>query len=289
MCSLSECLYSKISASNAPRCGAERKRIVRQINSEVRQREIACNSARINKYRGENAELRRTERAATAVRERKRRADDPVFRNNERTATAAREKKRRVVNPEFRRNERAATAAREKKRRVVNPEFRRNERAATAAREKKRRVVNPEFRRNERAADAIRKTTRRAANSCKTVEQLINKFHDIVATCPVYVCSSCNQLLYKQAVQKAKSLCKLNGEKFRSVLLGKTSVDGIEWVCYTCNRYLRRGKMPPYAIANNLKFPEVPTHLPQLFTSELRMLSPRIAFIKFLKQQLVSN
>ena len=76
-CSLPECLYSQIPASNAPRCGAERKRIVPQINSEVRQREIACNYARVNKYRAENAEFRRTERAATAVRERKRRADDP--------------------------------------------------------------------------------------------------------------------------------------------------------------------------------------------------------------------
>ena len=101
-----------------------------------------------------------------------------------------------------------------------------------------------------------------------------------MATGPVYVCSSCDQLLYKQAVQNANSLCKLNGEKVRSVLLGKTSVDGIEWMCHTCNRYLRRGKMPPCAIANNLKFPEVPTHLPQLFTSEWRMLSPQIAFMK---------
>ena len=73
---------------------------------------------------------------------------------------------------------------------------------------------------------------------------MINKFHDIVATGPVNVCCSCDQLLYKQAVQNANSLCKLNGEKVRSV-------DGIEWVCYTCNQYLRRGKMPPCAIANN--------------------------------------
>ena len=53
-----------------------------------------------------------------------------------------------------------------------------------------------------------------------------------------------------------------------------------ECAIYTCNRYLRRGKMPPCAFANNLKFPEVPTHLHQLFTSKWRMLSPRIAFMK---------
>ena len=89
-----------------------------------------------------------------------------------------------------------------------------------------------------------------------------------MTTGPVYVCSSCDQLLYKQTVQNANSLRKLNGEKVRSVLLGKTSVDGIEWMCHTCNRYLRQCKMSPCAIANNLRFPEVPTHLPQLFTSE---------------------
>ena len=37
-CSLLECLYSKIPASNAPRCGAKRKRIVRQMNSEDNER-----------------------------------------------------------------------------------------------------------------------------------------------------------------------------------------------------------------------------------------------------------
>ena len=96
-CSLPECLYPKISASNASHCGAERKRIVRQINLEVRQREIACNSARVNKYRAEDAEFRRTERAATAVREKKRRVENPEFRRNERAATAQREREQHAV------------------------------------------------------------------------------------------------------------------------------------------------------------------------------------------------
>ena len=154
-CSLPECLYPKISASNASHCGAERKRIVRQIDSEVRHREIASNSARINKYRAENAEFRYTERAATAFREK-----SVVWKIQNSAAMNKQlrlsEKNRRVENPDFRRNERAADAVRKTTRRVENREFRHNERASTAVREKKCRVENLEFRRNERTATAER-------------------------------------------------------------------------------------------------------------------------------------
>ena len=129
-CSHPECLCSKIPNSTAPRCGAERKRIVWQINSAVRQRDIACNSARINKYRAENAEFRRNERAATDVREKKRRVKkiQNAGAMNEQLMLSERQcvvwkilnsvasdeqlrlsekKKRRVENPKFRRNEKA--------------------------------------------------------------------------------------------------------------------------------------------------------------------------------------
>ena len=151
------------------------------------------------------------------------------FRRNDRAADAVRKTTRRVENPEFRRSERAADAIRKTICRVENSEFRRNERAATAVREKSivRKTQNSDAM-NEQLQLRERELTRRAANSCKAVEQLIKQFHDIVATGSFYVCSSCYQLFYKQAVQSANSLCKLNGEKVRSILLGKTSVDGIE-------------------------------------------------------------
>ena len=32
------------------------------------------------------------------------------------------------------------------------------------------------------------------------------------------------------------------------------SVDNIEWICETCNNHLKKGRVPPCAIANGMKF-----------------------------------
>ncbi len=39
------------------------------------------------------------------------------------------------------------------------------------------------------------------------------------------------------------------------------SVDNVEWLCNTCSNHLRKGNVPPCAIANGMKFPEKPNFL----------------------------
>ena len=36
------------------------------------------------------------------------------------------------------------------------------------------------------------------------------------------------------------------------------SVDKKEWICRSCNEYLKKDKVPPCAITNGMKFPEKP-------------------------------
>ena len=38
----------------------------------------------------------------------------------------------------------------------------------------------------------------------------------------------------------------------------KVSVDKKEWICRSCNEYLKKNKVPPCAITNGMKFPEKP-------------------------------
>ena len=67
---------------------------------------------------------------------------------------------------------------------------------------------------------------------------------------PEYVCSCCNRLWYKHSVITAEKLRLSNpaGE----YLPTKTSVDGIEWICQSCDRHMKKEKIPPCAAKNGI-------------------------------------
>ena len=136
---------------------------------------------------------------------------------------------------------------------------------------------NEDVRRREADLTSIR---RNPGLQCNTLAELIVNFHKLVSNAPHFVCTSCDQLFYKHSVLKAHNLRLLDLPIFQTCLLGTISPDGIEYVCQTCNKYLRQNKLPPSSIANNLQFPPVPSHLPVLTLAEWRMLSPRIAFMQ---------
>ena len=73
----------------------------------------------------------------------------------------------------------------------------------------------------------------------------------------MYLCSCCDQLWYKHSVCLANCLRTANPDAFR-YLQNITSVENIEWICYTCNNHLKKGKVFPCAIANEMKFTEKP-------------------------------
>ena len=59
-----------------------------------------------------------------------------------------------------------------------------------------------------------------------------------------------------------------------------TSIDDRIWICVTCDRALKRGKMPRQAKANKLELDTVPPQLAALNDVEVRLLSLRIPFMK---------
>ena len=56
-------------------------------------------------------------------------------------------------------------------------------------------------------------------------------------------------------------------------------VDDIEWICQTCNNHLKKGRVPPCAIANGMQFAGKHSFF-DLNELECRLIAPRLAFQK---------
>ena len=119
------------------------------------------------------------------------------------------------------------------------------------------------------------------AKQKNNIEASILKFHKMIAQGPLYICTCCNQLWYKHGVVNANKLRESN-PNICEYLCNKTSVDNIEWVCKTCQKYLVKNKIPSCAVVNGMVFPPKPAFF-DLNELECRLLAPRIAFQKLMQ------
>ena len=110
-------------------------------------------------------------------------------------------------------------------------------------------------RNNEQNGQPLTKEINNEKTSCLNshipISQLIDKFHKSISTGPLYVCSCCEQLWYKHSVCSADRL-KFSNPDSTKYLQNIMSVDNIEWLCLTCNNYLKKDKIPPCVIAIKL-------------------------------------
>ena len=116
---------------------------------------------------------------------------------------------------------------------------------------------------------------------CMTLEETINELHCAVSKGPLYICTCCDQLWYKHSVCCAEKTRLTNPsmvKHFQNII----SVDNKEWLCQSCNRYLKKNKVPPCAITNGMKFPEKPDFF-DLNELECRLLAPRLALQKIMQ------
>ena len=116
-----------------------------------------------------------------------------------------------------------------------------------------------------------------------TITDEIRKFYACVSyRGQEYICSCCNQLWLQHNVITAEKLRLSIYSIAGKYLLSKTSVDGIEWMCQSCYRHLKKDKISPCAAKNGMSFPEKPDYF-DLNELECRMLAPRVAFQKLLQ------
>ena len=118
----------------------------------------------------------------------------------------------------------------------------REERLLTQRQYRKEKIANESADIDERPANQHQyQNEKNVCNSNITDE--IRKFHANVSRSPEYICSFCNQLWYKHSVITAEKLRHSNPTAGK-YLLTKTSVDGIEWICQSCSKHLKKDKIP---------------------------------------------
>ena len=111
------------------------------------------------------------------------------------------------------------------------------------------------------------------------LEQLVGKFHKLVDEGPTYVCICCDQLWYKHSVRGGETLRIVGNEAVLKCLPVGGHRSGKDWVCRTCHYHLKKNKIPPCAVKNNMNFPLKPECL-DLTELEWKLVSPRLVFQK---------
>jgi hypothetical protein len=154
-------------------------------------------------------------------------------------------------------------------------------------RKKRSAQTSEDKRKNRECRNEYRKKKRSAASADQnkhkehSLKKLISKFHDIVSNGPIYICTCCDQLWYKHSVFNAARIRQSN-PTIQKHLLGKRSVDNIEWLCRTCQDYLAKNKIPRCVAVNGMQFPSKPAFF-YLNELECRLLAPRLAFQKLMQ------
>ena len=88
-------------------------------------------------------------------------------------------------------------------------------------------------------------STKRFKKKTMTLAQLIADFHNSVSNGPVYICTCCCQLWYNHSVSLADKIRASNPNAVK-LLQNVTSANNAEWLCQTCMKYLKSGKVPPF-------------------------------------------
>ena len=167
-------------------------------------------------------------------------------------------------------------------------------RLETQEQTRKRRLMDKEAKYIGRSMETSEQTAKRrkveqirvqhSRHKADDLSEITRLFQEKVKLGPDFTCTVCHRMMYRQHVilfHKDK-YTKLTTAHYHIMLepFIYTSTDDRIWICVTCDRALKRGKMPRQAKANNLELDTVPPQLAGLNDVEVRLLSQRIPFMK---------
>jgi len=115
----------------------------------------------------------------------------------------------------------------------------------------------------------------------KTIRTILTKKIDEFKKCikngPFYICVICNRSLYKRSL---KIFCQIDytGISEEHFLSKVESFDGKEYIYTTCHSKLKKGKIPPQAVSNNLQIFSLPESICTLRRLEKVIIAKRILF-----------
>ena len=115
------------------------------------------------------------------------------------------------------------------------------------------------------------------------IERAGEKFKEMAKKIPDTVCTSCHHLLFKKSTKvfdrnkyRSDGVC---GRVLSDTYRYKDMETNEEYIFVTCDKDLKKGKMPVQAVANGLDLPEIPPELQGLTRLECRCISLRIPFM----------
>ena len=108
----------------------------------------------------------------------------------------------------------------------------------------------------------------------------VKKFRSEIEKGPYFICVVCNRCLYRKSVLMFVENKYINFDSFRYNKVD--SYDGCQYICQTCDRKLKRGKIPCQAVCNNLEIFQFPNGTPSLNKLEKVIIGKRILFAKII-------
>ena len=113
----------------------------------------------------------------------------------------------------------------------------------------------------------------------KTFSESINIFNNLTSQGPIYVCSVCQQVNFKDKVDIISNIKQNKNENLlNNCKTNYRSVNNIEYICKTCKQYIMKGIVPKLSLKNGCGFRDKPNEL-DLFNLEERFISPVMAFM----------
>ncbi|XP_030269575.1 uncharacterized protein LOC115579943 [Sparus aurata] len=128
------------------------------------------------------------------------------------------------------------------------------------------------------------------------MEAAIAAFRESIRHGPTYICTVCHRAQFPNQVKECKRQKYSKHAKVAAACLTGKYVHFCdsdcstpcavpqerlhEWICYTCDSYLIRGRIPPMAVINNLELAPIPPKLAVLNMLERQLIAKILPFAK---------
>ena len=147
---------------------------------------------------------------------------------------------------------------------------------------KLKRYLSEQYHKNAHVRQQKKERVRQRRRS---LNKSLQTFLQNVKKTPKFTCIVCSRILFKTQVKictRSKYLESKFSEIAKRCLIGEFVCDGKQWICFTCDKHLKSGRMPPQALANGLQLKPVPEELSSLNILERQLVALRIPFMKIL-------
>jgi hypothetical protein len=249
-----------------------RRSSARASNPEKTQADKTFNTSRRSDARAHNPEKNQADQIINTARRSDARATNPEKSQADQIINTARRSDARATNTEKSQADQIINTARRSCARANNPEKREIDQQKNSSMRREKRLANPD----KSKADQVFDTVRRKAKRESLITAII-KYEDAIKEGPIYVCVCCGGTWFRRSVVEYKPETDL--QKQCGYVTGKKT-DDKEWICVTCNRYLKKDLIPRMFLGNGFAFHSVPKELKQLNDVEERLCAPRIAYLR---------